>query len=88
MKNVSFSCALACLKEGKKIKRAGWNSKTQYIILAHMQTCVTATGISINDPEHENIGSKFLLFVGSSGYQCGWLASQADILAEDWEVFE
>lgn len=25
-------------------------------------------------------------FVGTSGYQCGWLASQADLLADDWEV--
>lgn len=36
----------------------------------------------------QEIGSKFLMFVGNSGYQCGWLASQADILDEDWEVVQ
>lgn len=46
----------------------------------------TLHGTIIIDPTHLNIGSKFLLFVGTSGYQCGWLASQADLLADDWEV--
>lgn len=27
---------------------------------------------------------KWIAFVGTSGVQMGWLASQADMLAEDW----
>lgn len=35
---------------------------------------------------HDAIGNKAITFVGTSGVQLGWLASQADILADDWAV--
>lgn len=35
---------------------------------------------------HEAIGNKALAFVGTSGVQLGWLASQADMLADDWVI--
>lgn len=34
--------------------------------------------------EHDAIGNMAVVFVGTSGVQMGWLASQADMLAEDW----
>lgn len=34
--------------------------------------------------EHNAIGNMAVAFVGTSGVQMGWLASQADMLAEDW----
>ena len=37
---------------------------------------------------HEAIGNKALAFVGTSGVQLGWLASQADMLADDWLIVE
>mgnify|MGYP003297112998 CR=1 FL=1 len=37
---------------------------------------------------HQNIGNKALAFVGTSGVQLGWLASQADMLADDWMIVE
>lgn len=36
----------------------------------------------------EAIGNKAVAFVGTSGVQMGWLASQADMLAEDWMFVE
>ena len=38
--------------------------------------------------EHEAIGNQALAFVGTSGVQLGWLASQADMLADDWAIVE
>lgn len=38
--------------------------------------------------EHDAIGNAAIAFVGTSGVQMGWLASQADMLATEWEVFE
>ena len=46
-----------------------------------------ADGKTVN-AEHAAIGNKALAFVGTSGVQMGWLASQADMLAEDWEIVE
>lgn len=84
---MTFSEALNGLKDGKKIKRNGWNGKNQYVAMARMKECVLANGEFIWDPRHDNAGSNFLMFVGTSGYECGWLASQADMLADDWEAF-
>lgn len=35
--------------------------------------------------EHDAIGNCAIAFVGTSGVQMGWLASQADMLANDWK---
>lgn len=83
---MTFGEALEEVKHGKTVFRKGWNGKGQFITLAYMQDCILSNGTAIMDPEHTEIGSKFIMFVGTSGYQCGWLASQADMLAEDWEV--
>lgn len=85
---MGFEYALKALKDGKGIKRRGWNGKDQYVILAHMESCILSNHQYITHPNHINIGNNFLMFVGTSGYQCGWLASQADMLAEDWEIIE
>ena len=83
--SVSFGEALEALKAGKKAKRAGWNGKNQYIELATNISYTDARGNIVNC-EHDAIGNKAIAFVGTSGVQMGWLASQADMLAEDWEV--
>lgn len=82
---MNFGKALEQIKQGKKVRRKGWNGKNQFIELA--------TGISyknlnneIINVEHETIGNNAIAFVGTSGVQLGWLASQADMLSEDWEV--
>jgi hypothetical protein len=36
----------------------------------------------------EAIGNKAIAFCGTSGVQMGWLASQADMLADDWMIVE
>ena len=38
--------------------------------------------------EHEDIGNQAVAFCGTSGVQMGWLASQADMLANDWKVID
>ena len=79
----SFSVAISLLKKGKKVCRAGWNGKGQYIELATAISYKNANGLIINC-NHDAIGNKAIAFVGTSGVQMGWLASQSDMLAEDW----
>lgn len=83
----SFGDAIKYLKRGLKVKRIGWNGKNQYIQLA---TCIlfkAADGTIVNC-DHNDIGNKAIAFIGTSGVQMGWLASQADMLAEDWMFVE
>ena len=84
---MSFGLAIEAMKKGKKVARRGWNGKNQHIELATRISYMTAEGVFVN-VEHEAIGNKAIAFCGTSGVQMGWLASQADMLADDWEVVE
>lgn len=79
----SFGEAIKYLKRGMKVARKGWNGKKQYIQLATGISYKT-TDEEIVNCEHDAIGNMAVAFVGTSGVQMGWLASQADMLAEDW----
>ncbi|MGE1061203.1 DUF2829 domain-containing protein [Megasphaera paucivorans] len=81
---MTFGFAIEAVKLGKKVCRKGWNGKGQYIELA--------THVSYMNPDnkmqnvnHDQMGNKAIAFVGTSGIQLGWLASQADMLADDWQ---
>ena len=84
---MTFGEAIENMKKGEKVARRGWNGKKQYIQLATGLSYKTAQGEIVNC-EHDAIGNKAIAFVGTSGVQMGWLASQADMLAEDWELVE
>ena len=71
---MNFGKALELLKEGKKVARAGWNGKHQYIELATCVSYKNPQGEIIN-VNHEQMGNKAIAFVGTSGVQLGWLAS-------------
>lgn len=82
---MTFGEAIELAKDGARIQRTGWNGKKQYVELA---TCISykdADGMIVNCA-HDAIGNKAFAFVGTSGVQIGWLASQADMLADDWQV--
>lgn len=84
---MNFGKAIQLLKDGKKLQREGWNGKNQYIELATNISYVNSNNEAIN-VNHEAIGNKAIAFVGTSGVQLGWLASQSDMLADDWKVME
>lgn len=84
---MDFGDAIKLLKEGKRLQRAGWNGKNQYIELATNISYMNPDGDFIN-ADHCSIGNCAIAFVGTSGVQLGWLASQADMLAKDWKVVE
>lgn len=82
-----FGDAIKYMKRGLKVKRKGWNGKDQYIQLAICVSYTAADGTIVNC-NHNDIGNKAIAFIGTSGVQMGWLASQADMLAEDWMFAE
>lgn len=82
---MSFGLAIEAAKKGHRISRAGWNGKGQYVEIAAGISYVGPDGEIVN-AEHDAIGNRALSFVGTSGVQMGWLASQADMLADDWTI--
>lgn len=83
--NLDFGQAIRLLKDGHSMARKGWNGKNQFVELASGISYKGNAGEIVN-AHHNDIGSKALAFIGTSGVQLGWLASQADMLAEDWYV--
>ena len=85
--NMSFGQAIEAAKQGKQIARRGWNGKGQYVELASCIAYIDPFGYKVN-ADHAAAGNRAFAFVGTSGVQLGWLASQADMLAEDWYIVE
>ena len=83
---MTFGVALEAAKRGKRIARTGWNGRNQYVELATNISYMNGQACVVN-ANHLCIGNKALAFVGTSGVQLGWLASQADMLADDWIVY-
>lgn len=81
--HMTFGEAIDKVRHGARISREGWNGKDQYVELARNISYVNAEGVTVN-ARHDAIGNQALAFVGTSGTQVGWLASQADMLASDW----
>lgn len=82
-----FGLAIEAIKKGKKAARRGWNGKEQYIELAENISYLNRSGEQIN-AEHKDSGSAAIAFVGTRGVQLGWLASQSDMLSDDWFIVE
>lgn len=82
---MDFGQAVRCLKAGMKVAREGWNGKGMYIFLAD-EGGDFHTKAEIG-PERKTCVHPFIVMYTAQGdFQPGWLASQADILAEDWIV--
>lgn len=83
---MDFGDAIRALKAGKKVARRGWNGKGQYITLGNQFTYVDCDGKA--GAVHQTSGTRALVFHGTIGTQVGWLASQSDMLSEDWVIVE
>ncbi len=78
---MNFGDAIYEMKCGGKVRRAGWNGKGMYVYLRKEEKtiCMDDAGKALTEPF-------FIMFTAQGKLQAGWLASQADMLAEDWEV--
>jgi Protein of unknown function (DUF2829) len=75
---MTFSGALVILKDGGFVRRKGWNGKGMWIkIIRAGNACCGSLEMQ------DCIGMKTASPRGEM--QPGWLASQADLLANDWE---
>lgn len=74
-----FGEALRRLKAGEHVARDGWNGKGMWLVLIHPGNAMHTSGAGSFDMQ-SCIGMK----TAQGTMQPGWLASQADMLAEDW----
>jgi hypothetical protein len=86
--STDFGGALQALKEGKRMERKGWNGKGMFIYLvpaSHFEVNrapllgIYAEGTPIDFRAHIDMKT-------ADGSCVPWVASQTDMLAEDWVV--
>jgi len=83
---MNFGQAIEQLKQGKKVARKGWNGKGMFIVYTEG---MSSHFVKIGEDKYSKITTSLpyiLMYTANKEYQPGWLASQADILSEDWEV--
>ena len=80
----TFGDALAFLKEGRKVARKGWNGKgiflelqvpDEYSKMSHPYIYIDTTGLQSTNPNAKR-------------NLVPWLASQTDMLSEDWVIVD
>lgn len=88
-----FGEALKELKAGKAVARAGWNGKGMFLTLQNGST--VDGNMMRNEPAKNYYGDNIVkvqahidMKAADGTYVVGWLASQTDMLAEDWDVVE
>ena len=79
-----FEMAIQYLKNGHRLARKGWNGKgifielqrpDEYSKMTHPYIFIDTTGLESNNPD-------------APRDRVPWLASQTDMLAEDWQVIK
>ena len=85
-----FSVAIRCLKQGVRVAREGWNGKGMFIFLVPgSQFRVNRPPLLGIYPEGAQIDYRGHIDMKTAdGSVVPWVASQTDLLAEDWVMVE
>lgn len=85
---MDFGIALECLKNGKTVRRKGWNGKGMFLYLVPGSTfAVNRAPLMGIFPEGTVIDYCPHIDLRTADGKCAvWTASQTDILASDWEL--
>ena len=85
---MNFGLAIEAMKMGLRVARNGWNGKDMYVFLAYEADFVTDADLSAFDQLEVEVGDMLVMKTAQNTFQPGWLASQADMLADDWYIVE
>ena len=87
---MDFGEALRALKAGEKVAREGWNGKDQFLFLVKGESLDYVTSANLDSlvgieggVHHPDV---IAIKTTKGDIQVGWLASQTDMLSEDWMI--
>lgn len=95
---LDFGQAIKALKAGRRVRRAGWNGKGMWLAFMSGMSLPPyssqAAGAKVNDRTARFIGPDtpletlpyIAMWTADRKWLPGWLASQTDMLSEDWEM--
>lgn len=90
---MDFGNAIKVLKRGLRVRRKGWNDNVSFLWLKPASTVkaewckdLMLRGIAMqNGGEIPALGT-ICMYTAQGEILSGWVASQTDVLAEDWEL--
>ena len=94
----NFGKAVEALEQGQLVTRKGWNGKDMFLFYREGQIVPIQVIKTLPEMVKRYFSHKNLTETEFTGYICmktadnkivnGWLASQTDITAEDWQVYK
>ena len=85
---MSFGLAIEALKLGKRVARAGWNGKGMWLAIAGVESEWRASIAGGDMPQDWQGYSPFIAMYTADKLLVPWLASQTDVLADDWQLID
>lgn len=94
---MNFGQAIEAMKTGNKVARQGWNGKGMFVYLVKgtqvkMEDLRNEAATQLENHKDSNRGKKVTINshidmkAADGSIVVGWLASQTDMLAEDWVI--
>jgi len=100
MENLNYGQAIEALKKGKRVSRQGWNGKGMFIFqrpgdllpkdfISKVKSLPDSVKEFLVSQEKDIYFLPYLCMWAASGEVVnGWLASQTDMLSEDWCILD
>ncbi|MFR9767071.1 DUF2829 domain-containing protein [Nocardia sp. SC052] len=87
---MDFGQALAVLRDGGRVARAGWNGKGMWLVLVPGSTFTVEADRTLGQAAPDLVGQTVnyrphIDMKTVDGEIVPWVASQTDLLADDWE---
>jgi hypothetical protein len=90
---MDFGAALSALRDGERVAREGWNGRGMWLILVPGSNITVSADRPLGAAAPELVGETVeyqphIDMRTAQGSIVPWLASQTDLLAEDWVIVE
>lgn len=94
---MKFGEAIKALNQGKKVDRSGWNGKGMWVSMTEGRVLdlkkddiwtQNVKDIALSNGGIVEILPYLVMRTADKKLQIGWLASQSDILSDDWQIVE
>jgi hypothetical protein len=81
-----FGWAMTTLRQGICVARSGWNGKGMFLVYVPADAWASSQVPAGKDPQGRANRLPWIGMKTADGCFVPWLASQTDILAEDWSL--
>lgn len=86
---MTFGAAIEALKQGKKVANHAWRGKDMFLFLAKEIEFHTDADLScVSHLQGELVLPSIVMKTAENQFCIGWLASQTDMLSEDWYIVD